>query len=137
MEYTDYCALVEETDYYALVNYRGKIKYYHVEKHYNNVDIWINYIDYNPDRHSGVWVTKGKSRIVEKFEQGTDEYEYFNALKIEFRRLVDVLVVEEFNKSDDKTLPDMFYYASIGTDYYKKAYKTAYSSIKKPSHINF
>lgn len=127
---------MEEKDYYALINYRGKIKYYHILKHYND-DIWIEYLDYNPNRHDGVWIKNGKNKIVEKFECGSIEYNYFNSLKREIINSIDLLAVEEFNKSEDKTLPDMFYYSRIGTDNIKKIYKKAYLNVTKPNHINF
>ena len=127
---------MKDKDYYALINYRGRIKYYYVSSE-DEKDLRIEHIDYNPDRHKFTWVNNGKDRIVKKFEIDSKEYEYFTSLKNEANRLIEILAINEFNKSEDKTLADIFYYASIGTDYIKKAYKEAYKNISKPENIDF
>lgn len=127
---------MKEQDYYALIQYRNRKKYYHVKSHEDD-DIRIEYIDYKADRNRGTWITKGKDKIIEKYEQGSPEYEYFNNLKAKFYDLVEKLAEEKKSSSEDKTLPDIFYYAEIGTFYIRKAYEEAYRMTVKPEHINF
>lgn len=127
---------MEEQDYYALIQYRNKVNYYHVKSHESD-DIRIEYIDYKQNRNRGTWIIKGKNKIIKKYEKGSPEYEYFNSLKAKFYDLVEKLAEEKKSASDDKTLPDIFYYSEIGTFYIKQAYKEAYRTIAKPKHIDF
>lgn len=118
-------------DYYALVDYRGRTKYYRVKSHFE-YDIRIEYIDYNPDREwAGVWVSK--ERIVESFKKGSIEYKYFNSLEKKFDSLQDAL--RERAKARSESAGGI--YLDISLSDIKKAYKEAYKSIKKPEHINF
>lgn len=127
---------MENKDYYALINYRGRIKYYYISAEEGKY-LRIEHINYKPDRYNFTWINNSKDRIVKKFEIGSKEYKYFTSLKNEVNRLIKILAINEFNKSEDKTLADIFYYSSIGTDYIKKAYKEAYKNISKPENIDF
>ena len=118
---------MKNKDYYALINFRGRIKYYYVSE-----NLRIEHIDYKPERYNFTWINNGKYRIVKKFEIGSEEYKYFTSLKNEVNRLIKILAINEFNKSEDKTLSDIFYYSGIGSYYIKKAYKEAYKNIPKP-----
>lgn len=129
---------VKKEDYYGLVNYRGRVKYYHITGSQDNNSARIKYIDYNPNREwPGVWVRNFNERLIEKFEKGSVEYEYFNSLTLEFHSLVTDLMLKAKERAADKTLPEIFYWYDIGTDYIQQAYKKAYKSIEKPEHINF
>jgi hypothetical protein len=127
---------MENKDYYALINFRGRIKYYYVSAE-EGKNLRIEHIDYKPERYNFTWINNGKYRIVKKFEIGSEEYNYFTSLKNEVDRLIKILAINEFNKSEDKTLADIFYYAGIGSYYIKKAYKEAYENILKPENIDF
>ncbi len=119
-------------DYYALVKYRGRTKYYRVIRHFED-DIWIEYIDYNPEReHSGVWVSNGIQRIVEKFERGSVEYEYFNSVRTKFEELLSKLREERNARSDDKSLHRTLW-CGIRICDIKNAYTEAVNSFEKPN----
>lgn len=131
---------MEEQDYYALVNYRGKTKYYHVgahETHENGkIDIRIKYLDYNENREwSGVWIFNGIERIVEKFDSTTDVYKYFNSVNEFIQNRFQEEYQKNYERSENKTLCDIFY-MRIGTSYIKKIYKEAFKTIPNPLNIN-
>lgn len=81
-------SLLETVDYYALVNYRGGVRYYHVVAH-DKGDIAVKYIDYNPNRYSdGVWIKNGENKIIARFSDTSIEYKYFTLLKEKFTYIV-------------------------------------------------
>ena len=76
---------MKKENYYALVSYRGKQKYYYVSASQENpmggIDIRVEYIDYNPNREwTGVWIKNGQDKIVQKFDSKSKEYKYFKQL---------------------------------------------------------
>jgi hypothetical protein len=130
---------MEKQDYYALVNYRGKTKYYHVgahETHENGkIDIRIEYLDYNENRESSaVWIFNGIERIVEKFDSTTDVYKYFNSVGEFIKKRFEEEYQKRYDKSEDKSLPDIFY-TRIGTSHVKAIYKEAFKKIPNPLNI--
>lgn len=123
-------------NYYALVNYRGKEKYYYVSasmgkgEDKDNYDTRIEYIDYNPERESdGVWIKNGKEKIIEKFDKTTPHYRYFKKLEKNW----SVFMEEELQRQRRiyKT-EDMW---CLGTDYIKQAYKKALKETPNPLNI--
>jgi len=107
-----------KTNYYATVKYRGKEKIYYVSAEENS-DIRIEYVDYNPNREwDGVWIFGGKEKIINKFDSKTKEYKYYKALNKEWEKQIET-IRDQHQKMFN--VP----YASLGTDHYKQAYKTA------------
>jgi hypothetical protein len=128
--------MTQKEDYYGLVNYRGRVKYYHITASEDG-RVRIEYIDYNPNREwKGVWVNNFNERLIEKFEKGSLEYEYFNSLTSKWHSLLTDLMLKAKERAVDKKLPEIFYWNDIGTSATKQAYKKAYKSIEKPEHIN-
>lgn len=83
---------MKKENYYALVNYRGKNKYYFIYASENNpkggIDIRIEYIDYNPNREwTGVWIKDGQDKIIQKFNSKSKEYKYFIELNKKWNKL--------------------------------------------------
>lgn len=121
---------MKKEDYYARVKYRGTTKIYRVTASEVNpkggIDIRIEYVDYNPKRESdGIWITNGIEKIIKKYGKKTDVYQHFNSIRNRFIELVKEEATKIYNKSSDKTLPDVFYYTQIGTSYRMKFYKQA------------
>lgn len=72
---------MKKENYYALINYRGKVKYYYVSASHPEYGIRVEYIDYNPNREwGGVWISNGQDRIIKKFDSNSDEFKYFTEL---------------------------------------------------------
>lgn len=118
---------MKKTDYYATVNYRGKQKIYYVSAEEGN-DIRIEYVDYNLNReYHKVWVLGGKEKIIKKFTSKSKEYKYYKSLNEEWEKQIEI-IREQHQRIYN--IP----YASLGTDYYKQAYKTALKNTPPPGN---
>lgn len=115
---------MSKQDYYALINYRGKEKYYLVSAHEGN-DIRVEYIDYNPDREWwGVWIKNGLEKIVKKFDESTSEYLYFKGV---YNRFLEIRKEEAEKRNCSE--------GSFGTSYILRFYKQAIKEIPNPLNI--
>ena len=128
---------MKKEDYYALVNYRGRIKYYHVtassEGDENNFDTRLEYIDYNPDRHWGMWIKKGKEKIVKIFDSKSSVYEYFKSLDKKFDELILEEQIKQCNIWDIKNIEPKYY--SLGTSYMISCWKRTVKLTPNPLNI--
>lgn len=116
-----------EQDYYVLVNYRGKEKYYHVPFSAQDGYVRLQYLDYNPNREwDGVWA---KPIIIKKFDNNTEEYRYFNSLKNKWQELLE----QEAEK--DKKWYKLDYIPVIGTLNVLKCWKEALKMTPNPLGI--
>lgn len=116
---------MKKENYYALINHRGKVKYYHVvasnQENKDDYEIRIEYIDYNPNREwSGVWIKNGKEKIIEKFDKNTKVYKYFKTLHKNWNKFIEqeITLMQKIYKTDDKS-------GLLGTDHYRKCFKKA------------
>lgn len=110
-----------ETNYYARVSYRGKEKDYIVVAEEDN-DIRIEYLDYNPEREwDGVWIRKGKNRIITVYSEDSEEAKYYKTLNDEWDKNI-----KELEKQSER----IYGTVSLGTDHYKQAYKKAVKTLK-------
>ncbi len=117
-----------ETNYYAKVSYRGKEKDYRVVAELDN-DIRIEYLDYNPEREfDGVWINNGKERILEIYLEDSEEHKYYESLNKEWNN--QVTVMREQHQRIYKVS-----YASLGTWYYKKAWRLAVNVVNEQSNL--
>lgn len=114
-----------DENYYAIVKYRGKERYFEVsasETIDDRIDLRVEYIDYNPNREwPGVWIKNGVSKLIKRFDKGSAEYEYFNLLKSNFNKIVEE---EERRQSS----------SFIGTHNVLRCYKKALQST--PNTLN-
>lgn len=124
----------KEEDYYALVIYRGRKKYYHItgslEDDEDGYDMWISHIDYKPEReYDGTWIKNSKDKVIEKFYEGSEEYKYFKELQINFN-----LKIEEHSKKHKKQY-NLEYEPFIGTLNVLSCYKKALKETPNPLNI--
>jgi hypothetical protein len=109
---------MKKTDYYAIVNYRGRERIYYISAE-ENKNIRVEYVDYKPERYSeGVWIINGKERIVQKFDKKSKEHKYYTTLKEEFKKQVEII------RKEQQRIWNVDY-IFLGTDYYKKAFNKA------------
>ena len=127
---------MKKENYYALVNYRGKEKYYHIvasnEEDKDGYDTRIEYLDYNLNREwDGVWIKNGKEKIIEKFDKNTKVYKYFKNLYKNWDKFIEqeIRLMQKIYKTDDR-------FGLIGTDHYKKCFKKAIKETPNPLNIN-
>lgn len=124
---------MKKEDYYALINYRGIEKYYHVSasmsKDEDGYDTRIEYIDYNPERESeGVWIKNGGEKIIEKFEKGSPQYKYFKKLYKNW----NIFMKEELERLSRVYKEEVYY---LGTDYVRQCYRKALKETFNPLNI--
>ena len=117
---------MKKEDYYALVNYRGRLKYYHIVSSLDGdpsgYDIRFKYIDYNPERYSsGVWIKNGIEKIVEKFDSNSDVYKYFKTLDKKFDELILEEQIKQCKLWDINNIEPKYY--SLGTSYILSCWK--------------
>lgn len=111
-------------DYYALINYRGKEKYYLVSSHEGN-NIRVEYIDYNPYREWwGVWIKNGLEKIIKTFDNTTEEYKYFKGV---YNRFLEIRSEEAKKRNCSE--------GSFGTSYILKFYRQAIKEIPNPLNL--
>lgn len=117
-----------KTNYYVKVNYRGKEKDYRVVAEENN-DIRIEYLDYNPEREfDGVWINNGKECILKRYSEESEEHKYYESLDKEWDN--QVTIMREQHQRIYKVE-----YASLGTWYYKKAWRLAVNVVNEQSNL--
>lgn len=126
---------MKKENYYALVNYRGREKYYYVSasmgegEDKDGYDTRIEYIDYNPERESeGVWIKNGKEKIIEKFDKTTPQYKYFEKLNKKWSMFMD-----EERERQNRIYKTKIYF--LGTDYVKQCYRKALKETPNPLNI--
>lgn len=127
-----------DEDYYALVNYRGRVKYYHItaslEDDVDGYDIWIEYIDYNPERMwSGVWIKNSVEKIIEKFDSNTDAFKYFKSLDKKFNELCLEERIRQCNIWNINNIEPQYY--DLGTSYILSCWKRAVKLTSNPFKI--
>lgn len=126
---------MKKENYYAIVNYRGKQKYYYVSASEENpkgeTDIRVEYIDYNPNREwPGVWILRGQDKIIQKFDDKSNEYKYFKKLDKKWDRLC-----LEHAKSSQKYYKEDKIDMCIGTSNIFKYWKQAVRETSNPLNI--
>jgi len=126
---------MKKEDYYALVRYRGREKYYYIPNSMeegedkDGYDTRLEYIDYNPKREwSGVWIKNGKDKIIEKFDKTTPHYRYFTKLNKNW----DTFMKSECERQGKIYKTEVFF---LGTCYVNQAYKKALKETPNPLNI--
>jgi hypothetical protein len=129
---------MKKEDYYALVNYRGKLKYYHIvassDDDIDGYDTRLRYINYNPKREwNGVWIKNGKEKIVKKFDSNSDIYKYFKSLDKKFDELILEEQIKQCNIYNISNVEPKYY--SLGTSYIFSCWKKAVKLTPNPLGI--
>jgi hypothetical protein len=129
---------MRKEDYYALINHRGKISYYHIVASLiddkDGYDTRLEYINYNPNRQwRGVWIKKGKEKIVKKFTHDSDVFKYFKSLDKKFDELIlneqiAYCKIWDIKDKDPK-------YVGLGTSYILKCWNKALKLTPNPLNI--
>ena len=126
---------MKKENYFALISYRGRQKYYYVSASEENkkggTDIRIDYIDYNPNREwPGVWIIGGQDKVIQKFDSKTKEYKYFRELNKNWDKLC-LEHAQRIQKCYGLEKLDMF----IGTANFFKYWKQAVRETPNPLNI--